>query len=75
MGNKGEKKRKRAGVFEGPTKKQQMILWTEVIGFSVRYLELMVAFETISAVVGKWITASLLRRLQKEGKAYKERGL
>ncbi len=51
LADEWEEKRKRARAFERLTKKQQMILWTEVIGFLVRYLELMAAFETISAVI------------------------
>lgn len=46
-----KEKQKRIRAFEKLTKKQQMILWTDVIGFIIRYLELMAAFETISAVI------------------------
>lgn len=46
-----EEKRKRVKAFERLTKKQQMILWTDVIGFVMRYLELMAAFETISGLI------------------------
>ena len=53
LADEWEEKRKRARAFERLTKKQQMILWTDVIGFLVRYLELMAAYETISAVVGE----------------------
>ena len=46
-----EEKRKRVKAFERLTKKQQMILWMDVIGFVMRYLELMAAFETISGLI------------------------
>lgn len=46
-----EEKNKRIKALERLTKKQQMLLYTEVIGFIFRYLELMSAFETITAVI------------------------
>lgn len=46
-----EEKLKRVRAFERLTKKQQMVLWTDVIGFIMRYLDLMAAFETISSVI------------------------
>ena len=51
LADEWEEKRKRVRAFEKLTKKQQMILWTDVIGFITRYLELMAAYETISAVI------------------------
>lgn len=44
-------KNKRIKALERLTKKQQMILYTEVIGFITRYLELTAAFEAITAVI------------------------
>lgn len=44
-------KQKRIRALERLTKKQQMFLYTEVIGFIIRYLELTAAFETITAVI------------------------
>lgn len=44
-------KNKRIKALERLTKKQQMLLYTEVIGFITRYLELTAAFETITAVI------------------------
>ena len=35
------------------TKQQQMFLYTEVIGFITRYLELTAAFDTIEAVISE----------------------
>ena len=35
------------------TKQQQMFLYTEVIGFITRYLELSAAFDTIEAVISE----------------------
>ena len=49
--DQAKEKQKRIRAFERLTKKQQLILWTDVIGFIVRYLELMSAFETINAVI------------------------
>lgn len=46
-------KEKRIRALERLTKKQQMALYTEVIGFITRYLELRAAFETILAVVNE----------------------
>lgn len=46
-----EEKRKRIRMLERLTKKQQMQLYTEVIGFIERYNDLMAAFETITAVI------------------------
>lgn len=44
-------KEKRIRALERLTKKQQMLLYTEVIGFITRYLELMAAFETVTAAI------------------------
>lgn len=44
-------KQKRVFALNRLTKQQQMILYTEVIGFITRYLELSAAFETIEAVI------------------------
>lgn len=44
-------KEKRIRALERLTKKQQMFLYTEVIGFITRYLELVAAFETIKAII------------------------
>lgn len=44
-------KEKRIRALERLTKKQQMFLYTEVIGFLTRYLELTAAFETVTAVI------------------------
>ncbi len=44
-------KQKRIKVLERLTKAQQMWLYTEVIGFITRYLELRAAYETITAVI------------------------
>lgn len=46
-----KEKEKRIRALERLTKKQQMLLYTEVIGFIFRYQELMTAFETITAVI------------------------
>lgn len=46
-----EEKNKRIKALERLTKKQQMLLYTEVIGFIFRYQELVAAFETITAVI------------------------
>ena len=46
-------KEKRIRALERLTKKQQMALYTEVIGFITRYLELRAAFETILAVINE----------------------
>ena len=44
-------KQKRISALNRLTKQQQMLLYTEVIGFITRYLELSAAFETIEAVI------------------------
>lgn len=44
-------KQKRISALNRLTKQQQMTLYTEVIGFITRYLELSAAFETIEAVI------------------------
>lgn len=44
-------KEKRLKSLERLTKKQQMSLYTEVIGFITRYNDLMAAFETITATI------------------------
>ena len=44
-------KQKRISALKRLTKQQQMFLYTEVIGFITRYLELSAAFETIEAVI------------------------
>lgn len=44
-------KQKRISALNRLTKQQQMFLYTEVIGFITRYLELSAAFETIEAVI------------------------
>lgn len=44
-------KENRIKALERLTKKQQMMLYTEVIGFTTRYLELTAAFETITAII------------------------
>lgn len=44
-------KQKRIAALNRLTKQQQMLLYTEVIGFITRYLELSAAFETIEAVI------------------------
>ena len=46
-----EEKNKLIKALERLTKKQQMFLYTEVIGFIFRYQELVAAFETITAVI------------------------
>lgn len=46
-----EEKKKRIKALDRLTKKQQMLLYTEVIGFIFRYQELMAAFETITAII------------------------
>lgn len=46
-----EEKAKRIKALERLTKEQQMWLYTEVIGFITRYLELRAAYETITAVI------------------------
>lgn len=50
-GDYEREKEKRIRSLERLTKKQQMILYTEVIGFIERYMDLMAAFETITAVI------------------------
>ena len=42
---------KRIAALNRLTKQQQMFLYTEVIGFITRYLDLSAAFETIEAVI------------------------
>lgn len=49
--NTFDEKRKRIRALERLTKKQQMLLYTEVIGFIFRYQELTAAFETITAAI------------------------
>lgn len=49
----GKEKVKRIRALERLTKKQQMALYTEVLGFIMRYLELRAAFETILAVINE----------------------
>lgn len=44
-------KQKRLNAIKRLTKEQQLFLYTEVIGFITRYLELLAAFETITAVI------------------------
>ena len=44
-------KQKRIRALNRLTKEQQMYLYTEVIGFITRYLELSAAFETITALI------------------------
>ena len=44
-------KQKRIAALNRLTKQQQMLIYTEVIGFITRYLELSAAFETIEAVI------------------------
>ncbi len=44
-------KQKRIAALNRLTKQQQMLLYTEVIGFITQYLELSAAFETIEAVI------------------------
>ncbi|NDO52052.1 hypothetical protein FMM75_22690 [Lachnospiraceae bacterium MD335] len=46
-------KQKRINALNKLTKHQQMFLYTEVIGFITRYLELSAAFETIEAVINE----------------------
>ncbi len=46
-------KQKRISALNRLTKRQQMLLYTEVIGFITRYLELSAAFDTIEAVIGE----------------------
>lgn len=46
-----KEKQKRINALNRLTKKQQMLLYTEVIGFITRYLELSAAFDTIQAVI------------------------
>lgn len=48
-----QEKAKRIRSLERLTKKQQMALFTEVLGFVTRYLELYAAFETIRAVINE----------------------
>lgn len=48
-----EEKAKRITALSRLTKEQQMFLYTEVIGFITRYLELYAAFDTITAVVAE----------------------
>ena len=46
-------KQKRIAALNRLTKQQQMYLYTEVVGFITRYLELSAAFETIKAVINE----------------------
>lgn len=46
-----KEKQKRINALNRLTKKQQMLLYTEVIGFITRYLELSAAFDTIQSVI------------------------
>ncbi|MBO5237852.1 MAG: hypothetical protein J6B50_03650 [Lachnospiraceae bacterium] len=46
-------KQKRLNAIKRLTKEQQMFLYTEVIGFLTRYLELSAAFDTITAVIAE----------------------
>lgn len=46
-------KQKRIRALERLTKKQQMALYTEVIGFIMRYLELRAAFEAVVSVINE----------------------
>lgn len=46
-------KQKRIAALNRLTKQQQMYLYTEVVGFLTRYLELSAAFETIKAVINE----------------------
>ena len=46
-------KQKRIAALNRLTKQQQMFLYTEVIGFITRYLELSAAFDTIEAVISE----------------------
>lgn len=48
-----QEKAKRVRALERLTKKQQMALYTEVIGFITRYLELYAAFDTIRAIINE----------------------
>lgn len=50
-GDYEEEKEKRIRMLERLTKKQQMQLYTEVVGFLLRVNELVAAFETITAVI------------------------
>jgi len=49
--NTYREKQIRIKALERLTKKQQMYLYTEVIGFITRFLELQNAFETITAII------------------------
>ena len=46
-----EEKQKRITALNRLTKQQQIFLYTEVLGFITRYLELSAAFDTIEAVI------------------------
>ena len=46
-------KQKRISALNRLTKQQQMLLYTEVIGFITQYLELSAAFDTIEAVISE----------------------
>lgn len=46
-----KEKQKRINALDRLTKKQQMLLYTEAIGFITRYLELSAAFDTMQAVI------------------------
>lgn len=51
--DEGAEKQKRITALSRLTKHQQMLLYTEVIGFISRYLELSAAFDTIEAVINE----------------------
>ena len=51
--DEGAEKQKRITALSRLTKQQQMLLYTEVIGFISRYLELSAAFDTIEAVINE----------------------
>lgn len=51
LSDENEEKVKRIRALEHLTKKQQMILYTEVIGFITRFLQLKTAFQVITSVI------------------------
>ena len=51
--DEAKEKQKRINAFEKLTKKQQVFLFTEVIGFITRYLELQAAFDAITNTVNE----------------------
>lgn len=57
-------KQKRINALKRLTKEQQLFLYTEVIGFITRYLELVAAFDTITSVITEldYHQAALSRR-------------